>query len=163
MDANELKRVARPPKFSDPAVMQEQIDAYFKSCEGKVLTDNEGNPVISKYGTPIIYGEKQPTYAGLAFALGFKSRQGLYYYKGKKEFQDVMDRALLRLEVSTEERLFDKEGSNGAKFSLQNNFRGWTDAAKEIAREGASAPVQIVCDIPRKVQTEVIADAGSEQ
>lgn len=31
------------------------------------------------------------------------------------------------VEAYAEERLFDKDGSNGARFSLINNFRGWTE------------------------------------
>ena len=31
------------------------------------------------------------------------------------------------VEAYTEERLFDRDGSNGAQFSLRNNFRGWNE------------------------------------
>ena len=31
------------------------------------------------------------------------------------------------VECYAEERLFDKDGANGAKFSLANNFEGWRE------------------------------------
>ena len=31
------------------------------------------------------------------------------------------------MEQYAEERLFDKDGANGAKFSLANNFSGWKE------------------------------------
>jgi hypothetical protein len=31
------------------------------------------------------------------------------------------------VEQYAEERLFDKDGANGAKFSLANNFEGWKE------------------------------------
>ncbi len=40
-------------------------------------------------------------------------------------------RAKARVEMYAEERLFDKDGANGAKFSLANNFSGWKEK-KEI-------------------------------
>ena len=33
----------------------------------------------------------------------------------------------IRDRAYTEERLFDRDGSNGAQFSLRNNFRGWNE------------------------------------
>ena len=40
-----------------------------------------------------------------------------------KEFVDTITRAKARVEQYAEERLFDRDGSNGAQFSLRNNFR----------------------------------------
>ena len=61
---------------------------------------------------------------GLALALGFTSRQALLNYQAKPEFVDTITRAKPMVEAYTEERLFDRDGSNGAQFSLRNNFRG---------------------------------------
>jgi hypothetical protein len=36
-------------------------------------------------------------------------------------------RAKAYVERYAEERLFDKDGANGAKFSLANNFEGWKE------------------------------------
>ena len=36
-------------------------------------------------------------------------------------------RAKAKVERYAEERLYDKDGANGAKFSLANNFSGWRE------------------------------------
>ena len=122
--------VGRPPMYKSVEEIQEKIDAYFKECKGTPLM-LEGEPVTDKNGEPIIVGEKPLTITGLALALGFNSRQSLLNYQAKKEFVDTIMRAKTRVECYAEERLFDKDGANGAKFSLANNFEGWKEK-KEI-------------------------------
>lgn len=122
------------------------IDDYFKSCEGTPLLDKHGDPVFDKYGYPVILNQRPPTITGLALAIGFTSRQSLLNYQGRAEFRDVITRAKSRVEQYTEERLFDKDGSNGARFSLQFNFKGWRD---DKTVEQQAPQVRIICDIPR--------------
>ena len=57
----------------------------------------------------------------------FADRSSLLDYQGKPQFEAVIRRARSRIEQYTEERLFDRDGSAGARFSLQNNFKGWRD------------------------------------
>lgn len=106
--------------------MQKKIDEYFDACEPKMLLDDDGQPVLHK-GEPIMYGGRPLTVTGLALALGFTSRQALLNYQEKEEFVDAIMRAKSRVECYVEERLFDKDGANGAKFSLANNFDGWRE------------------------------------
>ena len=40
---------------------------------------------------------------------------------------DTITRAKTFIEQYAEERLFDKDGAYGAKFSLANNFKGWAE------------------------------------
>ena len=117
--------VGRPPMYKSKEEIQEKIDKYFSDCEGKVLEDKDGNPILNKYGGVIIIGSKPPTVTGLALALGFASRQALLNYQDKDEFNDTITRAKSRVEQYAEERLFDRDGSHGAQFSLRNNFKGW--------------------------------------
>lgn len=119
------KTVGRPPKYESKEQIEELIEQYFEACEGKILKDSEGDPVFNKFGQPVIVNQRPPTVTGLALALGFSSRQALLNYQGKKEFNDTITRAKSRIEQYAEERLFDRDGSNGAKFSLSNNFSGW--------------------------------------
>ncbi len=148
-EAREVRHMlGPPPKFQSVEEMQEKIDAYFESCEGHILTDSDGKTVFNKYGEPVIIGARPLTVTGLANALGFESRTSLFRYQGKKEFREVIVRAKSRIEQYTEERLFDKEGANGAKFSLQNNFRDWNEALKEAAKSSTPA-ITIIADIPR--------------
>ena len=106
--------------------MQKKIDAYFEECKGvPIIID--GCPITDKNGKVIMKGERPLTVTGLALALGFNSRQTLLNYQAKKEFVDTIMRAKARVECYAEERLFDKDGANGAKFSLANNFEGWKE------------------------------------
>ena len=107
--------------------IQEKIDQYFAECEGTQLHDKDGNPLLNKYGLPIFVNVKPPTITGLALALGFTSRQALLNYQAKEEFVDTITRAKSRVECYAEERLYDKDGANGAKFNLANNFEGWKE------------------------------------
>lgn len=117
----------RPPKYNSREEIQEKIDEYFQKCEGKILKDSKNDPVLDKNGHPVIIGMRPPTVTGLALALGFTSRQALLNYQAKKEFVDTITRAKARIEQYAEERLFDKDGAAGARFSLANNFAGWKE------------------------------------
>ena len=120
-------KVGRPPFYNSKEEMQEKIDAYFEDCKGTILVNDSGNYVLTKYGSPVIIDARPPTITGLALALGFTSRQALLNYQAKEEFVDTIMRAKARVECYAEERLFDKDGANGAKFSLANNFEGWKE------------------------------------
>lgn len=119
--------MARPLKYKTAEELQKAIDAYFLACEGELLRDDDGNPVLNKWGAPVMVGQKPPTVTGLALALGFTSRQALLNYQGRKAFVDTVMRAKSRCEAYAEERLYDRDGAMGAKFSLINNFKGWRD------------------------------------
>lgn len=129
------KMVGRPPKYNNAAEVQEKIDEYFEKCEGTILKNDKDEIVFNKFGQPVIVNAKPPTITGLALALGFTSRQALLNYQAKKEFVDTITRAKTRVEQYTEERLFDRDGANGAKFSLANNFTGWNES-KEVKVSG---------------------------
>ncbi len=137
--------MAREPKYKSTKAMQEIIDQYFRDCEGTPLRDETGEIVFDKYGQPVITGERPPTVTGLALALGFTSRQALLNYQSKDGFVDTVTRAKSRIEAYAEERLFDRDGVNGAKFSLSNNFKGWSD---KVNLE-SNAKVVIVDDLDR--------------
>lgn len=122
-----MAKVGAPPKYKTVKEMQEAIDKYFEDCNGKILKDDNGEPYLDKYGNPIIYDRKPLTITGLALALGFNSRQALLNYQAKPEFHDTVTRAKAVVERYAEERLYDKDGANGAKFSLANNFEGWRE------------------------------------
>ena len=132
--------MARPSTYTDADItrVQQMIDDYFITCEGKPLLDDEGKPVLNKYDEPIILGAKPPTVTGLCLALGFSKRDTLLDYESRNEqyplLSDTITRAKLRCHQYAESRLYDKDGCNGAKFSLANNF-GWVDR-QEIFQHG---------------------------
>ncbi len=135
--------------FKTPEEMQVKIDEYFEECKGHPLVDSGGNPVMDKFGYPVIIDRKPLTVTGLALALGFTTRQSLLNYQHRsKSFQEIIERAKLRIENYAEMRLYDKDGSNGAKFNLQNNFKHW-NADKENDDGGKYPAINIICDIPK--------------
>lgn len=124
---SEENKGGRPPFYNTKEEMQEKINAYFEECKGRYLTDDDGIVCRDKYGIPVIVDARPPTITGLALALGFTSRQALLNYQAKDEFVDTITRAKSRVECYAEERLYDKDGANGAKFNLANNFEGWKE------------------------------------
>ena len=82
---------------------------------------------MNKFGNPVYINQRPPTVTGLALALGFTTRLSLLNYQGKAEFMNTITRAKSMVEEYTEQRLFDRDGSSGAQFSLRNNFKGWND------------------------------------
>lgn len=85
--------------------------------DGEILTDKSG---------AVLYEEKAATVTGLAFHLGFSSREEMLSVKNKK-IKALVDRALLKIEESAEERLFVKDCFQGAKLFLSANFRRWRE------------------------------------
>jgi hypothetical protein len=95
-----------------------------------------------------VLGQTPYTITGLSLPLGFTSRQSLLNYQGKKEFMDAITRAKLRVEEYANIRTFDKEGVQGAKFTLINNFEGYKEK-KDIEHSGELSQVVIVDDISK--------------
>lgn len=154
--------VGRPPTYKTKEEIQEKIDKYFEECKGKILRDGNGEPILDKHGYPILIDSKPPTITGLALALGFTSRQALLNYQAKKEFVDTITRAKSLVEEYAETRLFDKDGSNGAQFSLRNNFAGWRDKSTTILdeEEQKARIEQIKANTDRIKATDAVEDDG---
>ncbi len=129
--------VGRPPKYTSVEEIEAKIEAYFKKCEGEPLLDDQGNAVTDKRGVPIFVNRHPPTVTGLALALGFNTRLSLLRYQGKKEFVNTITRAKSLVEQYAEERLFDRDGVQGAKFSLVNNFKGWSEKPADDGEDSA--------------------------
>ena len=64
-------------------------------------------------------------------------------YQAKEEFVDTITRAKAKVEQYAEERLFDKDGANGAKFSLSNNFEGWREKQQIEADVNSEVTINI--------------------
>lgn len=148
----------RKPKYTSATEITEKIDAYFNACHGHPYRDpDSGEIVYDKYGQPVILDATPPTVTGLALALGFTNRMDLLRYQSKAEFNEVITAAKSRVEAYAEARLFDRDGANGARFSLQCNFKWGEDQKKDA--DGAGSVVRIVCDIPRT--TANVEDTGA--
>lgn len=93
--------------FKTAKELQEKIDEYIELC------------------TSDIENIKPLTYTGLAYHLGFASRQSIWEYsKRKDELALPVKRAMLRIEQSYEEALHGNSPT-GSIFALKN--RGWRD------------------------------------
>lgn len=143
-----------PRKWKSVKAMQEAIDAYFEACKGEPIIGEDGLPMCDKYGQPIIINGKPPTVTGLALSLGFTGRKQLIDYQGREEFCNTITRAKARCEEYAESRLYDRDGANGAKFSLGCNF-GWR-ATEEKAETAAGGIVLLpaVMDTPKPPEDE---------
>ena len=106
----------RPPIFDTPEQLENLIQAYFDEKQEKV------------------------TVTGLAYHLGFESRQSIYDYKERLEFSYIIKRATLWIESMYEEKL---SGNNvaGSVFALKN--MGWKDK-QETEHSGSidTRPIQ---------------------
>jgi len=91
----------RPPLFETSEDLQAKVDQYFDSED-----------------------DQHPTITGLAYFLGFASRQSLYDYEKDGEFSYTVKRARLRIENEYEKALH-KQSCAGAIFALKNF--GWAD------------------------------------
>ena len=141
-------RVGCPPMYETKEEMEEKIERYFKECNGVPYFDDDGNPLRTDKGC-IVYEKqpKPPTVTGLALALGFSTRKSLLEYQGKPEFVNTITRAKTRIEEYAEIRLFDRDGVNGAKFSLMNNFKGWRDKPEKTDKESNTADMLALAEI----------------
>ncbi|HBF64541.1 MAG TPA: hypothetical protein DDW34_00865 [Clostridium sp.] len=117
------------PQYENKEMVEGLMQDYFKMCKGEPLQDENGSVVYQKNGEPTMVGARPPTVSGLACSLGFLSRKDFLEYKGK--YAEVVAQARLMLEGYAEERLYDKDGLQGAKFTLTNNFQGWADKTRE--------------------------------
>lgn len=136
------------PKYKNAAELSEAVGQYFEDCKGHTITDSSGKVMTDKYGVPVIVGSHPPTVTGLALALGFKTRQSLLNYQAKSSaFNDVITVAKSRCEEYAESRLYDRDGVNGAKFSLMNNFKGWKEKPAEDNTEALSKLDEVLSKI----------------
>ena len=132
--------MANTHKYKNPEDMQLLVDEYFKACDDK---------------------EEPYTVPGLAYALGFNSRQTLLNYQQMHGFSDVVDRAKLRIETQRAAQLVaGKVNVVGAIFDLKNNFQ-WKDK-HEIEQTGRSteqipdADIEVFKEIARQASQKLL-------
>lgn len=142
-NTEEKNPVGRPPMYKTPEEMQKKIDEYFESCKGELVYDIEGHPILDRNGNQLREGARPLTITGLALALGFTTRLALINYEDKEEFVNTVKRAKAKVEQYAEERLFDRDGVNGAKFSLSNNFNGWKEKQQIEADVNSDVTINI--------------------
>ena len=115
-------------RYGDAQAVQEAIDAWFASFQGKEESPTEPNV---------------PTYSGLSLLLGFSDgAPSLWAYASAPEdsergqFREPIKKALARIDATVEGRLASGKPV-GSIFTLKN--RGWTDQTQvthELAGDG---------------------------
>lgn len=113
--------------FTDPEAMQAQVDEYFLSrINTRTIKQRTNNGETVEFEEEYM---RPPTMAGLAGYLGVVRTTLLNYRKRGQEDEDphnigpVVARALNRLAEWTEEALYNREASNGARFALEVNHK----------------------------------------
>lgn len=96
----------RPPLYETPEDLQHKVDEYFDQDNVKL------------------------TISGLAYFLGFESRQSFYDYEENEQFSYTIKRARSRIEIKYEEKL-SEPSCTGAIFALKN--LGWKDKSEVAA------------------------------
>lgn len=115
----------RPPFFESNEQLQQAIDSYFENCPDKrMMVVGEGSIEIPIY-----------TITGLAYHLGFESRQSFYDYIEKIEFTYTIKRARLKIESKYEQNL-QFNNATGSIFALKNF--GWVDKTEHEVSGGIS-------------------------
>jgi len=107
----------RPPLFNSPEELQLKIEDYFNNPPDKRKIISDGH----EFELPIF------TISGLAYFLGFESRQSFYAYEEKIEFNYIIKRARLRIEQGYEQNL-QFNNPTGSIFALKN--MGWQDKSE---------------------------------
>lgn len=126
--------------FETPDSLKLKCDEYFATCLGPML-DKNGEIIKGDNGKPILFQKKPFTLSGLALYLGISTEALKRYSKGKFDeipfdtddratFAEVLYQARQRIEEYAESRLYDKDGSFGAKFVLDNAFK-WTTTKEQ--------------------------------
>ncbi|MBP5288441.1 MAG: hypothetical protein J6Z79_01025 [Clostridia bacterium] len=95
--------------------------------------DKNGEICRNKEGE-ILTEEKPCTVSGLVRALGLSRREELEEIRDPK-IRVLIDRALLKIEESAEEKLFQKDLFQGTKLFLATNFPRWQNAAEQAPEE----------------------------
>jgi len=119
----------RPALYKSPEELQSKINEYFNGGAHK-------RSIVTDAG---LFEIPQVTICGLAYFLGFSSRQSLLDYEKNIEYSDIIKKAKLRIEMSYEELLLDKSPT-GAIFALKN--MGWHDKQELIGGDDDS-PIKI--------------------
>lgn len=115
----------RPAHYETPQELEQKIQEYINSTAYKTSPDPENPEEVIYQGEPI-------TISGLAYFLGFESRQSLYDYEKREGFSYIIKKARLKVESEYEKKLSSRNPT-GSIFALKN--MGWADRS-EIKHEG---------------------------
>lgn len=108
----------RPAHYETVADLEAKIKEYFESVSYKNIPDPDNPDQVIHQGEPI-------TVTGLAYFLGFESRQSFYDYEKREGFSYIIKKARLKVESEYEKKL-SSNSPTGSIFALKN--MGWKDS-----------------------------------
>ncbi|MFI5138691.1 MAG: terminase small subunit [Sphingobacteriales bacterium] len=116
------------PDFTAAAELAARINAYFNYVEGEFHFETEPAKELKNEtvaSQKVWDREPEPaTIAGMAFFLGFNSRQAFDDYEGNGKFAHTLKRGRLRIEAAYEKKLH-QQSATGAIFALKS--LGWNE------------------------------------
>lgn len=113
----------RPRHYNTAKELQTEIDNYFEHIKGERGTKVDETGIVEWMRPP-----EYCTVTGLAYYLGFESRQSVYDYEKDGQFSYVIKKARLKIESGYEQRLYS-QSPTGAIFALKN--MGWKDKTEQ--------------------------------
>lgn len=121
-----MPTIGSPPFIKTPEELQSKIDQYFQEGVKKKTV------VIGRAPNNYTLEIEVPTISGLAYYLGFESRQSFYDYEHRPAFSYTIKKVRLFIEQHYEEML-QTGNTVGAIFALKNF--GWKDR-QELETDG---------------------------
>jgi hypothetical protein len=131
--------------FTNKNALAALIQTYFDQIEGqyhleKVPAKKPADPADLVEQKVWDRDPEPATIAGLAFFLGFNSRDEFEEYESSGKFATVIKRARLRIEADYEKKLH-YQSSTGAIFALKS--LGWNEKAEKPAENEQAKPIKI--------------------
>lgn len=139
-------------QYLSPEHLQSMVNEYFESCSGPTF-DKDGNLLKDDNGNLVKVQVRPYTLSGLALHLGVSTETLRKYKTGKLDtlldemraetedwltFSRVILRAKQVIEAYAEGRLYDRDGSNGARFVLDCCY-GWVSRKEQADIDKAHA------------------------
>jgi hypothetical protein len=109
--------VGRPALFNNPEELQSKVDEY--------LNHKDHEWIVTETA---VYQKEPITITGLAYYLGFESRQSFYDYEKHDEYSYIIKKARLKVESEYEAKL-SRNNPTGSIFALKN--MGWKDKTEQ--------------------------------
>ncbi len=147
------------PSFKSARYLAAKIDTYFKHIDDEHrpaanLEKDSAKKLLPKKSAGI-HGPQPATIAGLAFFLGFNSRQAFDDYETNGKFSSVLKRGRLQIEAVYEKKLHNHQSAAGAIFALKS--MGWNEKPEGKTIDTSafkSIKIEIVETGPKPVENE---------
>ena len=131
--------------FTSRSDLEECINGYFSYIEGHyelALPPSKTKNEVERIAQKVWLREPEPpTISGLAYYLGFESRQAFDQYEMSGRFGPELKRGRLRIETEYEKKLH-QSSSTGAMFALK--AMGWHEKADTLPMLNGSITIQII-------------------